>query len=111
NDVSQRTNGERVIAGDAGFRPRLFRKALEKRDGRQPDIPELLNQVSPRSIIRLRRNYSLILVTTRERVLISARKPKRTVKENTFAVVHVIEDFPNRPLSRLIRVPALFLRN
>src|SRR4029079_16018443 len=97
NDVSQRTNGERVVAGDAGLRPRLFRKALEKRDRREPDVSELLNQVSPRGIVLLRRHYSLILVKTGERVLISARKPKRAVEKNTFAVVHVVQHLANRP--------------
>src|SRR6185295_18331102 len=111
NDVSQRTNGKQVVAGEAGLRPCLFRKALEKRDRRQPDVPELLNQVRPRGIVRLRRHYSLILVKTRERVLIPARKPKRAIEKNTFAVVYVVQHLANRPLSRFISVPALFLSN
>lgn len=111
DDVGQRTNGERVVAGDASFRPRLVRKVLEKRDGRQPDAPEFLNEVRPRSIVGMRRHYSQILVKTGQGVLISARKPKCAIEKDTFAVVHVIQDLTNRPLSRFVRVPAFVLRN
>src|SRR6185436_10439685 len=91
NDVSQRTNGERVVTGNAGPRPCLVRQSLEKRDSRQPDVLELVNEVRPRSIVRLRRHDGLILVKTRQRILISARKPKRPIEKYTLPVIHVIQ--------------------
>ena len=111
NDVSQRTNGERVITRNARPRPRFVRKALEKRDSRQPDASEFLNQIRPRRIVCIRRLDSQILVKTGQRVLIFARKPKRAIEKYTLSVVYVVQDLANRPFSRLVRVEALFLRN
>src|SRR6185503_13227135 len=45
-----------------------------------------------------------ILLETRQRVVKSARKPERPAREDTLAIVNVVQHLANRPLSRRVRV-------
>ena len=111
DDVGDCTDGDRVIAGDTATRPRLVRQVLEKRNRAQPDGPELFDQLGPGRLICIRRLDRDILFKARQRVLKSAREPECPVEEHTLAVIDVVQQFANRPLSRSVGFQTLLLRD
>src|ERR1041385_5062685 len=71
--VSEGAHGNRIVTRDACPFPRLRRQALEQRDRRETHVFELLDEVSPRRVVRLSHWHCDVLIEARQR----SRKPTR----------------------------------
>ena len=109
DDVGDRPHGDGIVARDSRPIPRLLWQALEEGDRRETYVFELLNEVSPRSVIRMGVLDGDVLIEARQRVCKAARKPEPTGREYPLTVVHVVQNLANCPLSRRVRVKALLL--
>ena len=109
DDVGYRPHGNGIVTRDARPVPRLIRQALEEEDRRKAHVFELLDEVSPRSVIRMGIFDCDVLFEARQRVVEPARKPERPNGKYPLAVVHVVQQLANRPLSRRVGVKTLFL--
>lgn len=109
DDVSQRPHGNGIITRDSRPIPRLIRQTLEERDRGEADVFELLDEVSPRSVVCLSGLDGDVLVETRQRVGKPTRKPDRPARKDALAIVNVVQHLANSPLSGRVRMETLLL--
>src|SRR6185369_3316269 len=64
----------------------------------EPDGLELLDQIRPGGLVRVRAGHGDLLIETRQGVGETARKPQRPAEKNPLAVVDVVQEFPDGPL-------------
>src|SRR6185369_2449507 len=95
DNVGDGVDGHRIVAGDAASRPRLGRQVAEERKGSEPDGLELLDQIRPGGLVRVRAGDGDLLIETRPRVGANAREPQRQAEKNPLAVVDVVQEFPD----------------
>lgn len=109
DDVSQRPDGNGIVTRDSSPIPRLRGQALEEGDRGEAHVFELLDQIRPRSVVRVRGLDGDVLIEARQRIGKSARKPDSPARKDALAIVNVVQHLANSPLSGRVRMETLLL--
>src|SRR5687768_16118356 len=101
-DVSEGTDGNSVVAGDAVTQPGIGGKVAEESERRRANGAKFFHVTCPRNLVRSGGLKTDFLIEAWQRILKAASKPEGAKHENTLGVVDVSKQLAHGPFARCV---------